>query len=86
MNFIIKNACSVKEAHRALLPFYGQFNRSTEAAILAIVIKFRTKFTLLNIKKPTCLRRIRTEENITALWASVNDEHQLSQLGSYSTT
>ena len=65
----------------------------TEAAIRAIVTKFRTKFTLLDIKPPTRLRRVRTEENIAALSAGVNDDHQLSirrrsqQLGPcYSTT
>ena len=50
-----KNACSVKKVHRALLLFYGQFNRTTEAAIRAIVSKFRTKFTLLDIKPPNSL-------------------------------
>ena len=55
--------------------------------------KFRTKFTLLDIKPPTSLRRLRTEENITVVWASVNDDPQLlirrrsQQLGlCYSTT
>ena len=36
-----QNACYVKKVHRPLLPFYGQFNRPTEAAIRAIVTKFR---------------------------------------------
>ena len=36
--------------------------------------KFRTKFTLLDIKPPTRLRRMRTEENIAALSASVRCE------------
>ena len=56
--------CTVKKVHRALLPFYGQFNQPTEAAIRAIVTKFRTKFTLLdNIAKAlTRLRRVRTEK------------------------
>ena len=27
IEFYYQNACSVKENHRALLPFYGQFNR-----------------------------------------------------------
>ena len=40
--------------------------------------KFRTKFTLLDIKPPTRLRRVRTEENTAALLASVKDDHQLS--------
>ena len=54
--------------------------------------KFRTKFTLLDIKPPTPLHRVRTEENIAAVLASVNDNHQLSiprrsqQLGLYYST
>ena len=52
--------------------------RPTELTIQAIVTKFRTTFTLLDIKPPTCLRRVRTKENITAVSASVNDDHQLS--------
>ena len=36
------------------------------------------KFTLLDIKPPTRFRRVRTEENIAAVSASVNDDHQLS--------
>ena len=54
---------------------------------------FRTKFTLLDIKPTTHLRRVRTEENIAAISANVSDDHQLSihrrsqQLGlCYSTT
>ena len=84
--------CFVKEVHCPLLPFHGQFNRETEAAIRAIVIKFRTKFALSDIKL-TRLRRVRIEENIAAVSASVNADHQLSirhpsqQLGlCYSTT
>ena len=72
-----QNACSVEKVHRALLPFYGQFNRPTETAIRAIVTKIRIKFTLMVIKSATCLRRVRTEENIAAVSASVNDDHQL---------
>ena len=33
-------------------------------AIRAIVTKLRTKFTLLDIKPPTRLRRVRTEKNM----------------------
>ena len=70
--FYYQNACSVKKVHRALLPVYGQFSPPTEAAI---VTKSRTKFTLLDIKPPTRLRRVQTEENIAAVSASVNDDH-----------
>ena len=38
----------------------------------------RTKFTLLDINPPTRLRTVRREENIAAVSASVNDDHQLS--------
>ena len=61
---------------RALPLFYGQFNRATEAVIRAIVTKLRTKFTLFDIKPS--IRRELTEENIAALSACVNDDHQLS--------
>ena len=67
IEYYCQNAYSVKKVHRALLPFYGQFNRSTEAAIRT---KFRTKSTLL---EPTRLRRVRTKENIAAVSASVNE-------------
>ena len=42
-----------------------------------LFLLFRTKFILLDIKPPTCLRRLRTKENIEAVWATVNDDHQL---------
>ena len=73
MAFLI-NLITLIKVHRTLLPFYGQFNRPTAAAIRATV----TKFTLLDIKPPTRLRRLRTEENIAAVSASINDDHQLS--------
>ena len=38
--FYYQNARSVTKVHRALLQFYGQFNRPTEAAIRAIVLNF----------------------------------------------
>lgn len=79
--------------HRALLPIYGQFGRPTEEAIRKLVTKFRTQFTLLNIKPLTRIRRVRTEENIAAVSASVIDDREMSirrrsqQLGlCYSTT
>ena len=59
--FYYQNACSVKKIHRALLPFYSQFNQSTEAAIRAKVTKLHIKFTLLDIKPSTLLCRVRTK-------------------------
>ena len=75
MEFYNQNACSIKKLHRVLLPFWGQFNPPT---IQAIVTKFRTKFTSLDITPLTRLHRIRTEESIAAVPVSVNDDHQLS--------
>ena len=90
IEFYYQNVCSFEKVHRALLPFYGEFSRPT---IWAIVTKFRTKCILVDIEPPTRLRRVRTEEIIVAVSASVNDDHQLSirrrsqQLGlCYSTT
>ena len=60
IEFYYQNACSAKKDHHALLPFHVQFNRHTEPAIRDIVTKFRIKFTLLDIKPPTRLRRMRT--------------------------
>ena len=40
--------------------------------------KFRTKFTLLDIKPRTRLHRVQTEENIAAVSASVNEDLQKS--------
>ena len=86
MEFYYQNACSAKKVHCALLPFNGQFNRPTKAAIRAIVTKFRTKFTLLDIKPSTRLRRVRIEENIAADHI-LSIRRGLQQLGlCYSTT
>ena len=47
---------------------------------------------MLDIKPPTRLRRVRTEENIAAVSACINDDHQLSirrrseQVGLYYST
>ena len=71
IEFYYQNACSVKKIHRALLPFHGQFNRLTEVAIQATVTKFRTKFTVLDIKPPTRLPRVRTEETDIELYRPV---------------
>ena len=49
--------------------------------LFGLLCQFRTKFTLLDIKTPTRLRRVQTEENIAAVSVSVNDDHQLSISG-----
>ena len=93
IEFYYQNECSVKKVHRALLPFYGQFRRPSLSAIRGVVMKFRTKFTLLDIKPSTRSCNVRNEENIAAVAASVQEDRELSirrrsqQLGlCYSTT
>ena len=65
IEFYYQNAYAVKKVHREHLP----------AAVRAIVTKFCIKFTLLGIKPPTRLHRVRTEENIAAVSARVNDDY-----------
>lgn len=93
IEFYYQNSSSVKNVFRALRPFYGRHNRPTEQAIQAIVTKFQTSFTLLDINPPTRIHRVRTEENIAAVSASVAEDREMSirrrsqQLGlCYSTT
>ena len=64
-----------------------------EQTINAIVTKFRTQFTLLDIKPTTRMRTVRTEENIASVSDSVAEDREMSirrrsqQLGlCYSTT
>ena len=76
IEFYYQNVCSAKKVHRAFLPFYDQFNHPIEVDIRAIVTKFRTKFTLLDIIPPIRLHRVRTEENIAAVTASFNGSSQ----------
>ena len=78
IEFYYQNSCSVKRVLRALVPIYGQFGRPTEEAIRKLVTKFRTKFTLLDIKPLTRIRRVRNEENIAAISASVTDDREMS--------
>lgn len=78
IEFYYQNSCCVKSVFRALRPYYGRHNRPTEAGIRRVVEKFRTNFTLLDIKPPTRMRRVRTEENIASVSASVNDDPNLS--------
>ena len=93
IEFYYQNQCSVRNVFRALRPIYGLHNRSSEETINAIVTKFRTQFTLLDIKPTTRMRTVRTEENIASVSESVAEDREMSirrrsqQLGlCYSTT
>ena len=59
---------------RALTPIFGRNNRPTRQTVHAIVDKFETKFTLLDIPVPKRRRIARSEEIIAAVSASIQNE------------
>ena len=59
---------------RALTPIFGRNNRSTRQAVRAIVDKFETKFTLLDVPVPKRRRIARNEEIIATISASIQNE------------
>ena len=63
---------------RALTPIFGRNNRPTRQAVRAIVHKFETKFTLLDVPVPKRRRIARSEEIIAAVSALIQNEPNLS--------
>lgn len=61
-----KNLYFVKNVYSLLRPYYGPHNRPGESTILAVSIKFLNKFTLLVDEPLSCMRIMRTEENIAS--------------------
>ena len=59
---------------RAFTPIFGRNNRPARQAVRAIVDKFETKFTLLNVPVPKRRRIARSEEIIAAVSASIQNE------------
>lgn len=51
--------------------FYGRHNRTGASTILDVVTKFFGKLTLLDIKSLSCIRTVRTEENIASSTVSM---------------
>ena len=66
-----RNSESVVATLRTLTPIFGRNNRPTRHAVRAIVDKFKTKFTLLDIPVSKRLRIARSEEIIPAVSASI---------------
>ena len=72
---------------RSLTPISGRNNRPTRQAVRAIVDKFDTKFTLLDVPVPKRPRIARSEEIIAAVSASIQNEpnqsipHRSQELG-----
>ena len=56
------------------ITIFGRNNRPTRQAVRAIVDKFETKFTLLDVPVPKIRRIARCEEIIAAVSASIQNE------------
>ena len=69
-----RNSESVVATLRALTTIFGRNNRPTRQAVRAIVYKFETKFTLLDVPVPKKSRIARSEEIIAAVSASNENE------------
>ena len=69
-----RNSESVVATLKALTPIFVRNNRPTRQAVRAIVNKFETKFTLLDVPVPKRRRVARSKEIIAALSASIQNE------------
>lgn len=69
-----RNSESVVATLRALTPIFGRNNRPTRQAVRAIVDKFESTYSLLNVRVPVRQRTGRSTENIAAVRASVENE------------
>ena len=63
---------------RALTPISGRNNRPIRRAVRAIVDKFETKFTLLDVPLPKRRRIARSKEIIAVVSASIQNESNQS--------
>ena len=73
-----RNSESVVETLSALTPIFGRNNRPTRQAVRAIVDKFLTKFTLLDVPVQKRRRIAQSEEIIAAVSASIQNEPNYS--------
>ena len=69
-----RNSESVVATLRALTPIFGRNNRPTRQAVRAIVDKFETNFTLLDVPVPKRRRIAQSEEITAAVSASTHNE------------
>ena len=69
-----RNSESVVATLRALTPIFGRNNCPIRQAVRAIVDKFQTKFTLLDVPVPKRRRIARSEEIIAAVSASIQNK------------
>ena len=69
-----RNTESVVATLRALTPVFGRNNLPTRQAVHAIVNKFESTYSLLDVLVPVRQRTGRSTKNITAVKASVENE------------
>ena len=69
-----RNSESVVATLKALTPIFGRNNLPTRQAVRAIVDKFKTKFTLLDVPVLKRRRIARSEGIIAAVCASIQNE------------
>ena len=69
-----RNSESSVATSKVLTPIFGRNNRPTRQAVRAIVDKFETKFTLLEVPVPKRRRIARSEEIIAAESASIQNK------------
>lgn len=67
----------MKNVHRLLRLFYDRHNWPGESKIRAVITNFRTKFTLLDIKLSTHMRKERIKKNITVVGTSVDEDREI---------
>ncbi|KAK9881380.1 hypothetical protein WA026_016271 [Henosepilachna vigintioctopunctata] len=73
-----QNNRSVSATLRALRPFYGPFNKPARSTIDRLVAKFESTFSLHNVPVPVRARSARSDENIAAASASVQEDANVS--------
>ena len=78
IKYYYRNSESVVATLRALTPIFGRNNRPTRQAVRAIVDKFETKFTPLDVPVPKRRCIARSEEIIVAVSTSIQNEPNLS--------
>lgn len=73
-----RNSGSVKSVEREFSRERGRHHAFNKQAITRIVNKFEREYTLLDSKPPTRTRIARSEENIAAVAASIEEDHRMS--------
>lgn len=73
-----RNSGSVVSVQREFSRELGRHHRFSDQNIRRTIEKFEREFTLLDIKPPTRERTVRSEENIAAVAASLEQDHKKS--------